>query len=159
MPKIAITMFLNVLKVIIYKPVILCLHITKGILYYVMNVDSLVYKELLFSCTVANANMICVKNAKVIERTNKIKLNLNVYKTMKWKSKEVFLLFIGVLLDVISVVQLIFILHNTFIIVPHVNMIYVVGAQLNNQQSYYNNSSNNLKLLHSLGTKSFNLPS
>ena len=76
-------MFLNVLAVIIYKPVILCLHITKGVLFCVMNVDSLVYKELLFSCTVANANMICVKNVNMVRRTNKIKLNLNVYKTMK----------------------------------------------------------------------------
>ena len=124
-----------------------------------MNVDNLAYKELLFSCTVVNANMICVKSVKTNRRTNKIKLNLNVYKTMKWKFKEVFLLNIEVLLNVISVVQLIFILHNTFIIVPHASMIYVVDAQLNKLQSHDNNSSNNLKLLHSWGTKSSSLHS
>ena len=99
-----------------------------------MSVDNLSYKELLFSCTVVNANMICVLSVKMKRRTNKINKNLNVNKTTKWKFKEVFLLFIEVLQDVINVVQIIYILHNIFITVPHAVMIYVIDVRLNNKQ-------------------------
>ena len=83
MPNEVLMILFNVIEDMFYKTVILYLHIIIDVLEYAMSADNLAYKELLFSCTVVNANMICVLHVKMKRRTNKINKNLNVNKTTK----------------------------------------------------------------------------
>ena len=59
-----------------------------------MSADNLAYKELLFSCTVVNANMICVLHVKMKRRTNKIKKDSNHMDSLRKEKRFAFILII-----------------------------------------------------------------